>query len=230
MCGRITRHSLRRQYAEAMGWPADTSGKLWDIRYGPDPRASWNIPPGTSIDIMDTLEGNEQFHWIHWGYKAPYGNIPMAINARLETAASGRFFRHMFREGRVIVSANGWFEWTGEKGKKQPWYIRLKDGQPAFMAAITNWKPAQEQTKQVGVVIVTAAADGGLADVHDRRPVVLAPADARLWMDNSLPAEQADQLARAKCLPPEAFELYKVSPMVNRASEHDGPECVKPIA
>jgi putative SOS response-associated peptidase YedK len=46
----------------------------------------------------------------------------MAISARIERAATGRYFRHMWREGRVIVPADGWYEWTGEEGRKQPWH------------------------------------------------------------------------------------------------------------
>jgi putative SOS response-associated peptidase YedK len=68
---------------------------------------------------------------------------------------------------------------------------------------------------------VTAAAEAGLVDVHDRRPVVLAPEDARLWMDHDFSAEPAEQLARAASLPPEAFEWYKVSTDINNARNND---------
>lgn len=52
----------------------------------------------------------------------------------------------------------------------------------------------------------TAAAEAGLLDVHDCRPVVLAPEDAQLWLDPDLPAEQAEHLARNMSLGPEDFE------------------------
>ncbi|WP_375136103.1 SOS response-associated peptidase family protein [Nitrosospira sp. Nsp2] len=32
-------------------------------------------------------------------------------HARVEKALTGRYFRHMFREGRVIIRAGGWYEW-----------------------------------------------------------------------------------------------------------------------
>jgi putative SOS response-associated peptidase YedK len=73
----------------------------------------------------------------------------------------------------------------------------------------------------MGFAIVTAAAEAGLVDVHDRRPVVLVPEDARLWMDHDFSAEQAEQLARAASLPPDAFEWYKASPDVNNAKNND---------
>jgi putative SOS response-associated peptidase YedK len=119
------------------------------------------------------------------------------------------------------VPADGWYEWTGEKGRKQPWYIRLKTDKPMFLAAITNYHPDKEPAEGTGFVIVTAAAEAGLVDVHDRRPVVLAPEDARLWMDQDFSTEQAEQLARAASLPPDAFEWYRVSTDVNNARNND---------
>lgn len=45
-------------------------------------------------------------------------------------------------------------------------------------------------------MIVAAAADGGLLDVHDRRPIVLSATDVTLWMKlDLLPDEAAHMLA-----------------------------------
>jgi putative SOS response-associated peptidase YedK len=90
-----------------------------------------------------------------------------------------------------------------------------------FMAAITNFMPYKEGPPGSGFVIVTAAAEAGMVDVHDRRPVVFAPEDARLWMDNTLGADQAEHLARNVSLPAEAFEWYKVSTHANSAKNND---------
>ncbi|WP_107694421.1 SOS response-associated peptidase family protein [Nitrosospira sp. Nsp2] len=48
------------------------------------------------------------------------------------------------REGRVIVPAGGWYEWSLENGKKQPWYITWKVNEPIFMAGLTNFRPNVE--------------------------------------------------------------------------------------
>lgn len=141
----------------------------------------------------------------------------MAINARLERAAMGSFFRPLWKSGRAIVPADGWFEWFGEPRRKQPWYIRLKTDRPMFMAALSSYRPDKAPTENTGFVIVTEAAEGGLVDVHDRRPVVFSTDDATLWMDTSLPPEQAEHLARSMSLPPDAFEWYPVSKEVNKA-------------
>lgn len=85
----------------------------------------------------------------------------------------------MFREGRVVIPCGGWYEWTGEKGKKQPWYITRKVNKPIFIAGLTNFRLYTRQTVDVGFVIVTEDSGAGMVAVHDRRPVVLEPDDAR---------------------------------------------------
>jgi putative SOS response-associated peptidase YedK len=45
-----------------------------------------------------------------WGYRTPKEAAEKRkrwINARIEKAPTGSYFRHMFREGRVIVPAGG---------------------------------------------------------------------------------------------------------------------------
>jgi putative SOS response-associated peptidase YedK len=67
-----------------------------------------------------------------------------------------------------------------------------------------------------------------MVDVHDRRPVVLGPEDARLWMDPDLSAEQAEQLARSMAVPAEEFDWYPVSRDVNRVGNSD-PHLIEPV-
>lgn len=160
---------------------------------------------------------------LHWGYRPTWAEekgMAMAINARIEKAATGRYFRHLWKSGRIIVPADGWYEWAGEPGSKQPWYIYSKNGRPLFLAAITNDKPGRENPEGTGFVIVTAAADTGLLDIHDRRPVVLSAQDAELWMDPHLPVEQAEQVARTGARPPEDFEWHAVSTKVNHSGNN----------
>ncbi|WP_334188967.1 SOS response-associated peptidase [Noviherbaspirillum sp.] len=228
MCGRITQHRSPDAYARAIGWPArsfhaDAGGRA----------ANWNVPPGSHPWMMHTLDDDAgRIEPMHWGYRPSWAmekGLPMAINARIEKAATGAFFRGLWKSGRVIVPADGWYEWTGEKGHKQPWYIRLKTDRPMLMAAITSYRPDKEATDNTGFVIVTAAAEGGLVDVHDRRPVVFSAEDAIVWMDNGFPPEQAEQLARSVALPPDAFEWYEVGTEVNRVG-NNGEQLIQPNA
>ncbi len=100
---------------------------------------------------------------------------------RVETAASSRMFKPLWQHGRAICFADGWFKWKREEDKKQPYFIHRKDGQPILMAAIGS-TPFERGDEAEGFLIVTAAADKGLVDIHDRRPLVLVPDAAREWM------------------------------------------------
>lgn len=155
-----------------------------------------------------------------WGWLSAWakqeGKAP-AINARREKLL-GTYYRPLMKSGRVIVPADGWFEWTGEKPHKQPWYIKEKSGAPLFPVGLTNHFPGQPDTDGAGFVIVTDAAAGGLAEIHKRRPVALSEEGARLWMDIAVPYEQAEQIAREMALGPDDLEWFKVSPDVNRSS------------
>jgi putative SOS response-associated peptidase YedK len=219
MCGRITQHRSALAYAEEMGWEVDAFG-----RFVGDRPPNWNVPPGSTPWLMHRLgDDAEHLDMVNWGYRPAWAaekGIPIAINARIEKA-TGPFFRPLWKAGRAIVPADGWYEWTGEKGNKQPWYIRLQTDRPMFLAALTNYRPDQEPKEGAGFVIVTAAAEAGMVDVHDRRPVVLAAEDAALWMDNGLLPEQAEHLARSMALPPDAFEWYRVSKDVNKVGNND---------
>lgn len=227
MCGRFAQYRPLPDYAAGIGH----AGLITAV-----PENNWtprfNVPPGSEPWVMHAFDENPAFLRLRWGYRpswaADKGMAP-AINARIEKATTGRYFRHLFAAGRVIVPADGWYEWTGEKGHKQPWHIQLTDGDPMYFAAITNFRPDRIPKPDDGFVIVTAASDAGMVDVHDRRPVVLTGEDALLWMDNSLPAEQAEHLARAMSLPGDAFEWYKVDTAVNRVG-NDAPQLIAPVA
>jgi putative SOS response-associated peptidase YedK len=213
-------------YAEALDVPLRMSDSAAERQ------ASYNTSPGSAPWFIHELgEDTPIFDTLHWGYRPNWAaekGIALAINARIEKAATGRYFRHMWQRGRVLVPADGWYEWTGEPGHKDPWYIRLRSDTPMFLAAITNFRPDRENPEGTGLVIVTAPADAGMVDVHDRRPLVLAPEDARMWMDPALPAEQAEQLARSMALPVEDFIWYRVSRDVNRVGSSK-PQMIAPV-
>jgi putative SOS response-associated peptidase YedK len=226
MCGRITQYRKAQEYMQALDFPATLS------KEAAERQPSYNTPPGSTPWLIHLFnDGKPEIDAVKWGYRPNWAaekGIPLAINARIEKAATGRYFRHMWLRGRVLVPADGWYEWTGKAGYKQPWYIHRITGEPLFLAAITNVKPDRENPEGSGFVIVTAAADAGMVDIHDRRPVVLAPDDARLWLDPDLPAEQAEHLARSMAVPADEFSWHAVSKAVNRVGSSD-PRLILPV-
>jgi len=219
MCGRITQTREIRDYAREAGW---TESDLW-MRDVSGYVATFNAPPGVKHLVFREHRGHQVVEMVHWGYLSPWAKekaFGQAINAKREKLLGG-YYRSMMKTGRVIVPVDGWYEWTGEKGNKQPWYIRAKTGAPLFLAALTNHFPDKDDPEGAGFVIVTNDVAGGMIDVHDRRPVALSAEDARLWMDLSISIEQAEQIVRTSALTEDYFEWYRVSTEVNSVRHDD---------
>lgn len=222
MCGRFDQNDIARRFVAAFGW-ADAA-----IRSEAMPTV--NAAPGTYRPVMHMEDGQLVVDDLFWGYRARWAaeKLPVAYNARLEKITNN-YWGRLLKTGRALVPAHGWYEWTGEKGHRQPWHIHRKDREPIFMLALANFGPFKEHKAESGFVLVTQDAAGGLVDIHDRRPVCLNAADAAVWLDPELSTEQAEMLARSMALGPECFEWYKVSPELNRAG-NDGENLIVPLA
>lgn len=52
---------------------------------------------------------------------------------------------------------------------------------------------------------MTSAADKGLVDIHDRRPLVLSPEAAREWMHQDIGGKEAEEIASDGSVPADKF-------------------------
>ena len=80
-----------------------------------------------------------------------------------------------------------------------------------FFAGLAQIEDGPSPDEPAGMVIITADAQGGMIDVHDRRPVVLSPELAREWLSPDLTKDRAKEIARDCGQPAEDFEWYPVS-------------------
>ena len=173
---------------------------------------------------------------VKWGY-APFwaqGKRPPAINARVETAATSRFFRDIWRTGRAIVPADGWYEWKKDEANpkiKQPYYITLRGGEPMFFAALGQFQRGggMEPRDGDGFVIITSSSGAGMLDIHDRRPVVLSPECAAHWLDSELSAAEAEVLTLEHGLCVEEFEWYPVGKEVGNV-RNEGRQLIEQVS
>ena len=140
-----------------------------------------NVSPTEAIPVVVSDGGRRRIVAMRWGlvppwYKAPNGG-PLLINARSESVATKPAFAKAVRERRCLIPADGFYEWQGEKGAKTPFVIRREDGGPfAFAGLWESWRG------QPTAAIVTCEANATLAPIHERMPVVLAPADYAFWL------------------------------------------------
>lgn len=113
--------------------------------------------------------------------------------------------------------------------KKQPYFITLKDQIPMFFAGLAEVHQGMEPDERDGFVIITAASDEGMLDIHDRKPLVLAPELARVWIDPETSAERATEIALEGCRPTEHFHWYEVGKAVGSV-KNQGAQLIEPVA
>lgn len=126
MCGRFAQYSSRDNYFDALGLAPD------EITFDPEPLGRFNVAPGTKVLLLNEREDSLRLDPVYWGYGPEWWDKQPLINARGETAASGRMFKPLWNHGRAIVPADGWFEWQKEGGGKQPFFIFHKEKEPLF--------------------------------------------------------------------------------------------------
>lgn len=83
-----------------------------------------------------------------------------------------------------------------------------------FFAALAQVHSGLEPNEGDGFVIVTTASDSGLVDIHDRRPVVLSPDEARKWVEPGLSRDHAEFILLENCRPTADFEWHEVDKSV----------------
>jgi putative SOS response-associated peptidase YedK len=204
----------------------------------------YNIAPTQDIVVVraDSTDAHRTAALMRWGLipswaKEPGGGPPQ-INARAESLAEKPMFRTAYRRRRCLIPADGFYEWQAAGGagsarsKKQPYYIHRPDHAPfAFAGLWESWTDRRSSGQEGGAslmiescTIVTTSANNRLRELHDRMPVVLAPADYEAWLDPRL----EDTTSLAPLLAPcddDELTAEPVSTHVNRVA-NDDPQCI----
>ena len=89
-----------------------------------------------------------------------------------------------------------------------------------FFGALAQVHPGLDPHDGDGFVIITAASDQGMVDIHDRKPLVLTPEHAREWIDPNFTPARAEEIAKECCQPVEDFEWYAVGKAVGNVKNH----------
>jgi putative SOS response-associated peptidase YedK len=221
-----------------------------------DPAApNYNVAPRADVlvvrDRATEASTTRVLSRVRWGLVPSWAKTPAVgdrmINARAETIAAKPAYQRAFGRHRCLIPADGFYEWRAlppppgsKRPVKEPVFIHRRDGEPlAFAGLWAAWKVPDALAGTVGAddgwlrscVIVTTRANGLLAPIHDRMPVVL-PDDAwDEWLDPRRGGDDEELAALGRLLrpaPDEWFEVYPVSTRVNRADEQ-GSDLVRPV-
>jgi putative SOS response-associated peptidase YedK len=152
------------------------------------------------------------------------------INARAESLAEKAAFKTAFRKRRCIIPADGFYEWQrqADTSRKQPMFVHRRDGEPIAFAGLWEvWKHDADAPWLLSCAIVTTRANGMMAPVHDRMPVILEEDAWDRWLDVRVhDASVLDPLLEP--IPDAVVEMWPVSTAVNSAA-NNGPELVERV-
>lgn len=217
----------------------------------PEPlEADFNVAPTKEVyAVLERPEKDErpqqrQLRVLTWGLipswakEASIGN--RMINARMETVAEKPAYRRAFAARRCLLPADGYFEWypTEErtkagKPKKQPFFIRPKDGGTLAMAGLYEiWRdPSRPDDDPFPFrwtcTVITTDAEDSLGHIHDRMPLMVPSGRWSDWLDPTRRSAD-DLLPLLEPAAPGRLEAYPVAPLVSNV-RNNGPELIEPL-
>ena len=191
---------------------------------------SWNVAPTDPVPVVRVSQSHDArvLDTARWGLVPPWSTdtrgAARMINARSETVATSPAFAPSFARRRCLVPADGWFEWIRDGKQKQAFYMTPADGSALAFAGI--WSPWGPESLLTCSVLTTAAV-GGLARVHDRMPLILP---AERWPDwlagGGDPAELLRPMTESEL---ESIEVRPVGAAVGNV-RNNGPHLLEPPA
>ncbi len=138
-------------------------------------------------------------HWFQNGEDEARRFQARTFNARSETAHEKASFKQSLGKRRCLVPATGFVEWQQTDAGKQEVLLHATDGAPLALAGLwSRWRPPAEAAGEpwLTFTILTTTPNAEAALVHDRMPVVLAPADRDRWLDPTTPPADVRALLR----------------------------------
>ena len=222
MCGRY-----------AITLPPEAMRRVFGYAEQPNFPPRYNIAPTQPVPVVREHDGARQFILMRWGFipgwvKDPK-SFPLVINIRGESAAEKPSFRAALTRRRCLMPADGFYEWQrlgqGRRAENRAFLLRRPDrGLFAFAALWETWH-SQDGSEIDTVALVNGPANGLLAAIHERCPVIVAPEDYERWLD---PRSEPAQIAPLLRPPPDdLLEMIRIGPAVNKVA-NDGPEVQQP--
>ena len=220
MCGRYSLTS-----------PPEAMVRLFGLETTPNWPARYNIAPTQMAPVVVAgAAGGRAARLMRWGLIPGWAKDPTMgarmINARAETVAEKPSFRAAFRKRRCLVPADGFYEWTGAKGAKQPYRIEQEGREPfAFAGLHELWSPGGEEPVK-SYTIITTDAGPALKSIHHRMPVIVPPQAFDAWLDETASPDALHRVLEAAT--DTELTAFMVSKRVNNV-RHDDADCLAPL-
>ena len=183
----------------------------------------YNIAPTQSVPVIVAGDKLKIMDWgliPFWVKEETTGN--RLINARAETLAEKKSYRHNLKHRRCLIPADGFYEWEKKGREKIPYRFTLKDDKLFAFAGL--WESRQSRTGEEieTFCIITTAANELVEKIHGRMPVILSREAEKIWLDHEIDKPEI-LLPLLKPYPAEKMTATRVSRQVNSpANDHPG--------
>lgn len=155
--------------------------------------------------------------------KVPAGDASPSAAGAAHGNAEPDFFGSEDKERRPSSPADG----PRARGGliRRPWFFYLRGHRPfAFAGLWEVWNGPHGELLE-SCTILTTKADGPVAPIHERMPVIVPPSEYDHWLDPFVQDPREVQALLRSFDSPE-LEAYPVSPLVNRPG-NDGPRLIE---
>jgi len=223
--GRMGRYSITKRRKDV---ESEVAKRLQVRLRGDQAYERYNVAPTQDVPVIVQDRHGRREELVRWGlvpFWAKQVGGRALINARAETVARSSTFGRLVERAshRCLVLADGFYEWIASEDPKQPRlpvHFSLADGASFCFAGLwTTWRGELRSCS-----VITTAANGLVAPVHDRMPVVLPDLAAwEAWLDPTLDAAAVAPLLAP--LPADAMRMARANPVVNVA-DYEGPDCL----
>ena len=169
--------------------------------------SSYNICPTQYSPVIFEDAVQRKIEMMHWGLIPAWSKDKKfssnMINARFETLKEKPSFKNLIHTNRCIVISSGYFEWTQNESKKQPYYIYNNEKMLPIAGLWTKWEDILSFT------IITRNAHENLRSVHHRMPLVLDDNSIDSYLSNKISFDESYTISNSH------LKYHKVSTMVN---------------
>jgi putative SOS response-associated peptidase YedK len=170
--------------------------KMFRVDTMPELVPRYNIAPTQLSPIVIATEEGRSIHMARWGLVPSWSrDLSLGagmINAPAETLDQKPEYRTIVDAQRCLVPASGFYEWQTKGAKNQPYKMAPRNRALfAFAELWERWKPEVGEPVKT-FTIITTQSNKLLRDVHDRMPVIIAPADYQRWL--TAPADTAKKM------------------------------------
>ena len=155
-----------------------------------------DIRPTDVAPVIGQSEYGLELSMCRWGYPMTKEKN-LIINARVETVMDKPSFQNGILYHRLLIPADGFYEWNSQKEKST---FSRSDSSVLYMAGFCDWFENERR-----FVILTTAANDSMKKTHDRMPLILEREQIADWFDNS----------KMSAL------LYQTPALLNRQTEYE---------